>query len=112
VIERVWVDVNTRVNYPIKTALIEMEVNHEINLENDHIKFCVSWFTVHVANVGTTTFVSAWNEHRISGELYCMNYMCMTTCIRSNKSDWLIGNLHKLARQRIVSDQIYHRQMQ
>jgi len=63
-----WLEVNTRVNYPIKAALIEMEENHEINLDDNHIKFSVSWFTIHVANVGTTTFVSAWNELRISGE--------------------------------------------
>lgn len=66
-------EVNSRINYPIKAALIEMEENQDINLDNDHTKYCVSWFTVHVANVGTTMFVNAWNEHRISGNIFCVN---------------------------------------
>ena len=67
VVERIWVEVNGRVNYPIKAVLVEMEESGEIDLENDHVKFCVSWFTMHVAHIGTTLFVAAWNEHRISG---------------------------------------------
>ncbi|XP_065886701.1 uncharacterized protein [Dysidea avara] len=66
VIERIWVEVNGRVNYPIKAALIEMQENGDFNLEDDHIKHCVSWYTLHVSQVGTTMFVTAWNEHRIS----------------------------------------------
>jgi len=34
------VEVNGRVNYPIKAVLVEMEENDEINMENNHIKFC------------------------------------------------------------------------
>ena len=68
-IERLWVEVNGRVNYPIKAVLVEMEENDEINMENNHIKFCVSWFTMRVANIGTRLFVSSWNEHRIPGKI-------------------------------------------
>ncbi|XP_065891603.1 uncharacterized protein [Dysidea avara] len=67
VIKRIWVEVNGRVNYPIKAALIEMQENGDFKLEDDHIKHCVSWYTLHVSQVGTTMFVTAWNEHRISG---------------------------------------------
>ncbi len=38
-VERVWVEVNTRMNYPIKYALIQMMENHEIDTENPHHKF-------------------------------------------------------------------------
>ena len=44
--ERIWVEVNTRVNYPIKRVLIEMEESGLINLEDSTHKFCTSWLVV------------------------------------------------------------------
>lgn len=73
-IERMWVEINGRINYPIKALLVEMEENNEINMEDEHIKFCVSWFAMRVTNVGTSLFVKAWNEHRIPG-IYVHNLM-------------------------------------
>ena len=60
-------EVNSRVNYPIKAVLVEMEENNEIDLESSHVKFLISWYTMRVSNVGTTLFVQGWNEHRLSG---------------------------------------------
>ena len=42
-----WVEVNARVNYPIKRVLVQMEQRDEINMNFDHEKFCVLWFTMH-----------------------------------------------------------------
>ena len=44
-----------------------MEENGEIDLRCEQVKFCVSWYTMHVAHIGTSTFVAASNEHRIPG---------------------------------------------
>jgi hypothetical protein len=66
-VERLWVEVNSRVNYPIKTCLITLQERGEINMDDDHIKFYVSWFTIRVTNIGTAITVSSWNEHRIPG---------------------------------------------
>ena len=66
-IERLWVEVNARVNYPIKAVLVEMEQNDEIDMDDNHVQYCVSWFSMRVANIGTKLFVSSWNEHRIPG---------------------------------------------
>ena len=38
-VERLWVEVNARVNYPIKSVLVDMLDNH---LDNRLDKFCVS----------------------------------------------------------------------
>lgn len=65
-----WVEINGRINYPIKSLLVEMEENNEINMEDEHIKFCVSWFTMRVANVGTGLFVKAWNTRYIHNLVY------------------------------------------
>ena len=65
--ERFWVEINNRVNYPIKSCLIAMEDSGDIDMNDSHIKFCVSWFSVRVANVGTTLTVSSWNDHTVPG---------------------------------------------
>ena len=41
-VERIWVEVNGRVNYPIKTCLISMEENLQFNMDNSMHRFCVS----------------------------------------------------------------------
>ncbi|XP_065896313.1 uncharacterized protein [Dysidea avara] len=52
-VERIWVEVNSRINYPIKTVLVHMEQRDEINLTDDHVKYCVSWFVIRVTQAGT-----------------------------------------------------------
>lgn len=60
-IERLWVEVNRRVNYPVKRILVEMES------AGDLMKHCVSWFTIEVLSVGIQLFVQSWNNHPIPG---------------------------------------------
>ena len=68
IVERIWVEINGRVNYPIKSCLIALEGAGDINMDCSHTKHCVSWFTIHVAIVGTTIAVQSWNNHPISGD--------------------------------------------
>lgn len=60
-------EINSRVNYPLKSNLVRMQENGDIDLDCPHQRFCVSWFTIRVANVGTTLAVQAWNHHPIPG---------------------------------------------
>ena len=66
-VERVWPEVNARVNYPIKRILVEMEEKGVLDMNNERIQFCVSWFTCEVAKVGMRRFVASWNSHKIKG---------------------------------------------
>ena len=59
-------EVNTRVNYPIKSCLIYLEEQHDFNLDLDH-KFGVSWFTIRVSNIGTKMAIQSWNNHCTPG---------------------------------------------
>lgn len=68
VVERIWVEINGRVNYPIKSCLIALEEAGDINMDCPHTKYCVSWFTIRVANVGTAIAVHSWNNHPIPGD--------------------------------------------
>jgi hypothetical protein len=67
-VERVWPEVNARVNYPIKRILIDLEEKGVLDMANEHVQFCVSWFTCEVAKVGMKRFVDSWNYHKIKGE--------------------------------------------
>ena len=69
IVERIWVEINGRVNYPIKACLIALEEAGDINMDCSHTKYCVSWFTIRVSIVGTTIAVQSWNNHPISGAL-------------------------------------------
>ena len=68
-VERIWVEVNTRVNYPVKAALLHMFERGDINLEDSAHKFCVSWFSIKVVSVGIDLFINSWNNHPIPGTL-------------------------------------------
>lgn len=68
IVERMWVEVNTRINYPIKEALIKMMERGQISLDDELCKYCVSWYTLRVANIGVSLLLAAWNEHPIPGK--------------------------------------------
>ena len=67
-IERIWVEVNGRVNYPIKLALNEMNDADDIDLEDPQQQFAVSAVTKQVASHGCKIMVSSWNNHVIPDE--------------------------------------------
>lgn len=62
-----WLEVNQRVNFPLKTALVQMCDQEEICLDDSLTKFCTSNLTCHISRIGLTNFVKAWNAHRIPG---------------------------------------------
>ena len=65
--ERIWVEVNQRVNYPIKQALNALVQLDQLNMEDDIVRFCFSWLTMRVCQVGIERCVLAWNHHPIPG---------------------------------------------
>lgn len=62
------VEVNNRVNYPIKEILGQMLQRGDLSLDDDACKYCISWLTINVATVGVSLFVTSWNEHPIPGK--------------------------------------------
>lgn len=43
---------NCRTNYPVKRALVQMENDGVIDMEDEATKYCVSWVTRQVIEVG------------------------------------------------------------
>ena len=85
--ERFWPEINSRVNYPIKACLVDMEKEGDFDGDVDTHKFCISWFSLQVANVGTTLAVKAWNEHRIPGILALTVLLYVHVCtVRHTRS--------------------------
>lgn len=66
--ERHWVEVNSRVNYPIiKEALRWMEQQQLIDMDCLTTKYCVSLMVGKMCQVGIQNHISTWNNHRIPG---------------------------------------------
>lgn len=61
--ERIWPEVNSHINYPVKAVLVEMENEDVIDMKNETHKFCVSWVTIQVITSPVAAFVRAWNSH-------------------------------------------------
>jgi len=66
-VERMWPEVNQRVNYPIKAALVELMDADALNVDDDVTKFCLSNLCIQLAEVGIQQFVESWNAHRVPG---------------------------------------------
>ena len=67
--ERHWVEVNTRVNFPIKRAVISMQQNSLIDMDCPVTKYCVSFMASKLFQIGIQKHIQAWNDHRILGTL-------------------------------------------
>ena len=65
--ERIWPEVNSRINYPMKAVLLQMEADETIDMRNELHKFSVSWVTIKVSYFATKLFVESWNVHTIPG---------------------------------------------
>jgi len=69
-IERIWLEVNRRVNYPLKAVLVEMADHGQLVLDDPVHQYCMSWISIQVANVGVSLFISSWNQHPIPS-MFC-----------------------------------------
>ena len=50
--ERIWAEVNPRINYPVKAILVELMDSGDIDIDNSLQLFCISWITIRVLSVG------------------------------------------------------------
>ncbi len=66
VIERMSVELNRRVIYPIKHAIVEMQETAAINMDCPVTVFAVSNVLMRVTEVGMNRMIISWNNHLIS----------------------------------------------
>lgn len=65
IIERIWVELNKRVTYPVKRVIISMDDQGVIDMDCSVTKFAVSTVLLRVCEVGMKRMVAAWNSHPI-----------------------------------------------
>lgn len=75
-VERLWVEINSRTNYPIKRILVAMENENLIDMDDEVTKFCISSVTRKVVQVGIRYAVSSWNSHPIPGKGIPLQMSC------------------------------------
>jgi len=51
-VERIWPEINQRVNYPIKSALVQLVDSEAVNVDDDVSKFCISSLCLQLAEIG------------------------------------------------------------
>ena len=66
--ERIWPEVNARINYPVKAVLVCMEDEEVISMRNEVHKFCVLWVTIQVVAPAIPAFIHSWNSHKLPGQ--------------------------------------------
>ena len=57
--ERIWPEINSRINYPVKAVLMLMENEEVIDMQNANHKFAVSWVSIRVVFLPIQAFVRA-----------------------------------------------------
>jgi hypothetical protein len=65
IIERMWVELNRRVSYPIKRVLIQMTESNMIDMNDGSCKYSVQLIGSNVAKIGMHLFISSWNAHSV-----------------------------------------------
>ena len=74
-------------NYSIKACLVVLEEIGDINMDSPSHQYCVSWFSIGVANVGTTLVVQAWNNHPRSC-MYRVLFVMLVILMCCSSSSW------------------------
>ena len=67
IIERIWVELNKRVTYPIKSVVSSLDNDGLINMDCPVTKFAVSTVLIGVCLVGINRMIVACNSHQMPG---------------------------------------------
>jgi len=78
-----WPEINQRVNYPIKAALVQLVEADAVNIEDDVTKFCLSNLCIQLAELGIQQVVESWNAHRVPGMKIGQFPPTVSICINS-----------------------------
>lgn len=99
-IERHWVEVNSRINFPLKRALTNMQQQNLIDMDCPVTKYCVSVVTGKLARVGIEAHIASWNNHRIPGIVVVLLVVSLPISVEGFGHHYLISlNLNSSSRK-------------
>ena len=58
-IERFWPEMNSRVNYPIKRAMIRICEEKDLDTSEPVLKYCFSWISIYVATAAAEHLIKS-----------------------------------------------------
>ncbi len=67
IIERFWPELNSRVNYPVKRAMIAVSINGNYDMDDQIIRFVFSYLSMYVVQDAATHLIDSYNHHRVPG---------------------------------------------
>ncbi|XP_038135443.1 uncharacterized protein LOC119779740 [Cyprinodon tularosa] len=89
-VERIWPEINQRVNDPVKMALVQMVDQEVLDMDDPLMRYCTSNLSCKVSSIGMTRAVQAWNAHRIPGK-GIPNVLAQDGCRKRVPEDLLPG---------------------
>ena len=83
VVERIWPEINSRINYPVKRAITIIIDEDDFDMNDLVFKFCLSRVTLYVTQDPVRHFINAWNHHRVPGPRGCVPIECWQNTSRT-----------------------------
>ena len=72
VIERFWPDMNSRVNYPIRRAFVQILEINNYDLSDPVLKYCFYWLSIYIVEDAEQHLIDSWNYRRVPGRNGCI----------------------------------------
>ena len=88
--QRLWPEVNMKINYPLKCAINHIAENEDLDISDEILTFCFSWVILYSSVDAVNHLLNSWNHYRVPDPVGCVSIENMLGTTRTAKViDWL-----------------------